>query len=244
MRRLSAAAALILSVFAAGCMVGPDYQRPEAPPSPGFKELNGWKPAQPRDDTDKGDWWAIYHDPELDRLERMVEVSNQTVKQFEAEYRNAVALVGEARAGLFPHHWIDRKRHAHRCGGGGSSGTARNSSNLGSRAVRPAVLPAAAEAAAAVRRYTASRAMHHGPSMCGAVCGARSKATSPVRRSAPRIWRMPSCRRKQRWQQTTSICARKMRWSNCCVRPRTPIDGRCRLSKTNIMRARPRVRTW
>lgn len=27
----------------------------------------------------KGAWWSVYHDPELDRLERMVEVSNQTV---------------------------------------------------------------------------------------------------------------------------------------------------------------------
>ncbi len=54
-------------------MVGPDYTRPDAPMSANFKELSGWKPAQPRDATDKGDWWAIYHDPELDRLERMVE---------------------------------------------------------------------------------------------------------------------------------------------------------------------------
>ena len=86
----------------AGCMVGPDYQRPDAPTSPVFKELAGWKISQPADTVDKGAWWSVYHDPELDRLERMVEVSNQTVKQFEADYRNAVALVAEARASLFP----------------------------------------------------------------------------------------------------------------------------------------------
>jgi outer membrane protein TolC len=49
------------------------------------------------DAVDKGDWWSTYHDPELDRLEYMVDASNQTVKQFEAQYRNAVALVAEAR---------------------------------------------------------------------------------------------------------------------------------------------------
>jgi NodT family efflux transporter outer membrane factor (OMF) lipoprotein len=87
---------------ASGCMVGPDYQRPDPPASPAFKELAGWKPVTPRDASDKGAWWSVYNDPELDRLERMVEVSNQTVAQFEAEYRNAVALVGEARANLFP----------------------------------------------------------------------------------------------------------------------------------------------
>ena len=94
--------ALTLCLLASGCMVGPDYQKPDAPVSADFKELTGWKPAAPRDTTDKGDWWSVYNDPELDRLERMVEVSNQTVKQFEAQYRNAVALVGGARAGLFP----------------------------------------------------------------------------------------------------------------------------------------------
>ncbi len=86
----------------AGCMVGPDYQRPDAPAPVAFKELTGWKISQPADTVDKGTWWSVYHDRELDRLERMVEVSNQTVKQFEAQYQNAVALVAEARAGLFP----------------------------------------------------------------------------------------------------------------------------------------------
>ncbi len=86
----------------AGCMVGPDYKRPDAPSAIAFKELAGWKMTQPADTIDKGAWWSVYHDPELDRLERMVDVSNQTIKQFEAQYRNAVALVGEARASLFP----------------------------------------------------------------------------------------------------------------------------------------------
>ena len=101
-RRGGFAAALVVCVAASGCMVGPDYRRPDAAASPVFKELAGWKPSTPQDALDKGAWWSIYHDPELDRLERMVEVSNQTVKEFEAGYRNAVALVGESRSGLFP----------------------------------------------------------------------------------------------------------------------------------------------
>ena len=68
MKLAPAASALALCVFASGCMVGPDYSKPDAPMSEQFKELNGWKPVQPQDDTDKGVWWAIYHDPELDRL--------------------------------------------------------------------------------------------------------------------------------------------------------------------------------
>ena len=32
----------------AGCMVGPDYERPSAPTAPAFKESEGWKAAQPQ----------------------------------------------------------------------------------------------------------------------------------------------------------------------------------------------------
>src|ERR1700760_2979067 len=104
----------------AGCMVGPNYKRPDAPVPVAFKELAGWKISQPADTADKGAWWSVYNDPELDRLERMVEVSNQTVKQFEAQYRNAVALVGAARAGLFP--TVGLNAGVTRSAGGGGSG--------------------------------------------------------------------------------------------------------------------------
>jgi NodT family efflux transporter outer membrane factor (OMF) lipoprotein len=113
--------ACIICLSLADCMVGPDYKRPDAPAPVAFKELAGWKVSQPIDAVDKGSWWSVYRDPELDRLERMVEVSNQTVKSFEAQYRNAVALVAEARAGLFP--TVGLGANVTRSGGGGSSGS-------------------------------------------------------------------------------------------------------------------------
>lgn len=93
---------LLLSTSLSGCMVGPDYHRPTAPVPIAYKELRGWTIAHPSDAADRGPWWRVYHDSELDMLERQVDVSNQTVKQYEAQYRQAVALVQEARAGLFP----------------------------------------------------------------------------------------------------------------------------------------------
>jgi NodT family efflux transporter outer membrane factor (OMF) lipoprotein len=131
MKRLLLAVLAAVCVFASGCMVGPDYKRPDAPPSPGFKELRGWKPSEPRDDVDKGAWWSVYNDPELDRLERMVEVSNQTVKQFEAQYRNAVALVAEARAGLFPTVGLSSSVTRSSSGGGGGRGGSGGGSSSG-----------------------------------------------------------------------------------------------------------------
>ena len=70
--------------------------------SPQFKEIKGWKIATPRQSEPRGEWWSIFRDPELDQLERVVAVSNQTVKADEANFREALALINEARAGLFP----------------------------------------------------------------------------------------------------------------------------------------------
>jgi NodT family efflux transporter outer membrane factor (OMF) lipoprotein len=97
------AAALTALLACSGCApVGPNFVRPAALVSPEFKEVKGWKIATPRANEPKGAWWSVFRDPELDELERAVVVSNQTVRADEAAYREALALINEARAGLFP----------------------------------------------------------------------------------------------------------------------------------------------
>src|SRR6202050_2784765 len=97
------AAPLIAALAVSGCApVGPNFERPAAIVSPQFKEIKGWKIATPRASEPKGAWWSVFHDPELDQLMPDVVVSNQTVKADEANYRQALALINEARAGLFP----------------------------------------------------------------------------------------------------------------------------------------------
>ena len=93
-----AGAVLMLS----GCTVGPDYIRPAAIVPAQYKEAKGWKLGTPRDDFAKGDWWKLFHDPLLNEYEAQVSVSNQTLKADEANYREAEALIAEARAQLFP----------------------------------------------------------------------------------------------------------------------------------------------
>jgi NodT family efflux transporter outer membrane factor (OMF) lipoprotein len=100
---LARATPLLASVACSGCApVGPNFERAAAIVSPQFKEIKGWKTATPRESEPKGAWWSIFHDPELDQLMRVVLVSNQTVKADEANYREALALINEVRAGLFP----------------------------------------------------------------------------------------------------------------------------------------------
>jgi NodT family efflux transporter outer membrane factor (OMF) lipoprotein len=107
-----------------GCSVGPNYHRPDAPVPQRFKEAEGWKPAEPREAASGASWWSVYEDPTLDELEKQIDISNQTLKQSEAAWREAVAVVSQARAQYFPTVGISAT--AQRTGGPGetvSSGT-------------------------------------------------------------------------------------------------------------------------
>ena len=96
------ALAMSLALLLGGCMVGPDYHRPQAPVPTQYKELPGWTQAAPSDEAPKGDWWSGFNDPLLNELEPQVSVSNQSVRQAYANYQAALAEVKVARASLFP----------------------------------------------------------------------------------------------------------------------------------------------
>ncbi len=93
---------ILVMLFCAGCMVGPDYRKPSVPMTPAYKEDQGWKRAQPRDNLPRGKWWEIFGDPQLNALEEQVNTANQNLKVAEAHFRQARALIGFFRAGLFP----------------------------------------------------------------------------------------------------------------------------------------------
>jgi NodT family efflux transporter outer membrane factor (OMF) lipoprotein len=106
----------------ASCSVGPDYAPPPAATPVAFKELAGWTPASPRDGIEKGAWWSVFHDRQLDALERQVAVTNQNVAAAEAAYRQATELVREAQAGLFPTLDVTPQVTRQSFGGSSSSG--------------------------------------------------------------------------------------------------------------------------
>ena len=101
-RTLVRSAWLAPAALVASCAVGPNYHRPAATVTPMYKENQGWKPANPQPIPADQPWWSIYNDPVLDGLERQVIVNNQTLKEAEAAYRAAQAVVGVDRGSLFP----------------------------------------------------------------------------------------------------------------------------------------------
>jgi NodT family efflux transporter outer membrane factor (OMF) lipoprotein len=120
---LARAACTVLLLSA--CTAGPAYQRPSIATPTAYKALDGWKQATPADLLDRGDWWTLLGDPQLDALIARVNVSNQTIAAAEASYRQARALVREQRASLFP--TIDLSGSATKSGGSGSTSSTSGS---------------------------------------------------------------------------------------------------------------------
>jgi len=120
---------ILLLALVAGCAVGPAYQRPDVETPVAFKEGRGeWVRAVPADTLERGPWWELFGDAELNALTSQVEVSNQNVAAAVAQYAQARALVAEQRATLFPA--VALNVDASRSGGGGST-PARRSYQVG-----------------------------------------------------------------------------------------------------------------
>jgi multidrug efflux system outer membrane protein len=107
--------ALSISLFAlafglAGCMVGPDYHRPPATPNePLAKTFSDestnqvvWKIAEPSANRPRGEWWQIFGDAELNRLETLATTNNQNLIAAAARFEESRLLVASARAQFFP----------------------------------------------------------------------------------------------------------------------------------------------
>src|ERR1700733_11483417 len=82
----------------AGCAVGPKYKTPTAPVTPAYKEMGDWKTAQPSDQNLGGNWWELFHDPQLNALEQQINVSNQNIRAAVAQYQQARAVLRYNRA--------------------------------------------------------------------------------------------------------------------------------------------------
>jgi NodT family efflux transporter outer membrane factor (OMF) lipoprotein len=117
--------AVIASTGLASCMVGPNYHKPAAIVPVAYKEAPGWTQAQPADAMPKGDWWTLYNDPDLNRLEPLVVVSNQTLAADYFAYQQALEIVAETQGGLYPTVGLtgSATRSATGNGGGGNVST-------------------------------------------------------------------------------------------------------------------------
>ena len=93
---------LLACLALSACKVGPTYVRPAPIASGVYKEAALFRPATPADAVDRGQWWTLFGDPDLNALAEQVARANQDVIASAAIYREALGLVREQRAALFP----------------------------------------------------------------------------------------------------------------------------------------------
>jgi len=94
---LKRAVALALALATSGCMVGPNYQRPETGLPGAFPEAGAGTAAM----SVPHDWWALYSDPTLNDLVASGLANNSDVQVAAARVEEAEAALREARATLF-----------------------------------------------------------------------------------------------------------------------------------------------
>lgn len=104
-RLATLAAALVL----AGCSLAPTYKVPETATMPAFKEAEAaqaegaqWKVATPAEGAERGQWWKLFGDAELDRLIEAANSNNQDLAAAAARVKQARAFTGVAEADLYP----------------------------------------------------------------------------------------------------------------------------------------------
>jgi NodT family efflux transporter outer membrane factor (OMF) lipoprotein len=113
-RHRSGAGTVVLAVFLAGCTVGPDFHSPDAPDSTRFTEsalpgrtASAGTPggAAQRFGTDRdipGEWWEVFHSPQITTLVTQALRANPDVAAAQATLRQAKETRRAEQGSLFP----------------------------------------------------------------------------------------------------------------------------------------------
>ena len=92
-------------VLLSGCLVGPNYKKPAVPAPPAYSDsghYGDWAAAAPADSADRGAWWTVYNDAQLNDLEQRCAAANQQIAAALHAYEQAHDLVRIDRSALFP----------------------------------------------------------------------------------------------------------------------------------------------
>lgn len=90
--------------FAALPAVGPDYQRPAIAAPAVYREAGDASPGplQPSDNSVRADWWSLFGDATMNRLEAQALGANQDLRAASSRVEQAAAAAGLARSAYWP----------------------------------------------------------------------------------------------------------------------------------------------
>ena len=86
------------SVSVGGCMMGPDYHRPDMPTPESYRFIPDQASRQALDSR----WWEDFGDPVLNGMVEEAIANNRDLKAALANSEKAAAAIMQTRAGLFP----------------------------------------------------------------------------------------------------------------------------------------------
>jgi outer membrane protein, multidrug efflux system len=100
--RIVAPAALFCAFVIGGCTVGPNYKKPDATVAAKWDVEQPWRESAPKDAFDKGEWWKVFNDDDLNSFESQAIAENQTIKVSIAHLEQARATAAIQVSTLFP----------------------------------------------------------------------------------------------------------------------------------------------
>jgi multidrug efflux system outer membrane protein len=121
-------------VFVSGCNLAPVYDPPHLLLPASYQGTAPFQVAHPDAElSSRGDWWTLFGDPELNKLEEELERANPTLEAAAEAYIQARDLAAEEQSRLYPQIGADggvsdNKQSTHRLfrGGGGPDVQASN----------------------------------------------------------------------------------------------------------------------
>ncbi|HSY28161.1 MAG TPA: efflux transporter outer membrane subunit [Burkholderiaceae bacterium] len=102
MKSTRSLALLSSAVLLASCASGPDYKKPDVTLPTVWQSGTPFHQGVPNDSALKGNWWELFQDAELNRLEQQVIAQNQSLQIAGAHLEQARAQVTISKSGLFP----------------------------------------------------------------------------------------------------------------------------------------------
>jgi outer membrane protein, multidrug efflux system len=102
MKRVTQMAMLAAAALLAGCDLAPTYHPPEMILPASYTGTGPFVTADPSDQLQRGPWWQMYGDSQLDKLEEQLDAANPDLAAERETWTQAQDVVAQARSGLFP----------------------------------------------------------------------------------------------------------------------------------------------
>jgi multidrug efflux system outer membrane protein len=104
--------ALAATALISSCDLAPDFKKPETSVPAEFKNIDtkdtskvadgSWKKVELNESTNRGNWWKVFADEDLNKLQEKALANNQELAAVAAKVEQARALAGVAKADYFP----------------------------------------------------------------------------------------------------------------------------------------------